>query len=176
MGGYPDTAVAAPRGVALADQGRAALWCVLSFTVSGGIVAGYLVWLHAKIAGNPRKGFCTFSDTISCDKVLASVYAETGGVPLGVIGFGGFALLFALAAWQLAGGSRSPRQLPAILALVAGVGLLFELVMTWVEFFVIEAVCPYCLTALGFIIATFVASLVAWQAARRTSPEETRHA
>jgi uncharacterized membrane protein len=50
---------------------------------------------------------------------------------------------------------------------VAGLGLLFELVMTWVEFFVIEAVCPYCLTALGLIGATFGASVVAWRLSSR---------
>jgi uncharacterized membrane protein len=51
------------------------------FTLGGDAVAGYLVRLHAKIAGNPQKGFCTFTDTISCDKVLASPYAEIAGIP-----------------------------------------------------------------------------------------------
>jgi uncharacterized membrane protein len=66
--------------------------------------------------------------------------------------------------------------LPAALALVAGFGLLFELFMTWVEFFVIRAVCPYCLTALAFIAGTFVAATVAWRAAARTEHKEGWHA
>ncbi len=155
---------------------RIALWMVLLFTLGGGAVAGYLVWLHAKIAGNPRKGLCTFTDTISCDKVLASPYAEIAGIPLGVIGFVGFALLFGLAAWRLFGRQCSPRALPAILTLTAGFGLAFEVVMTWVEFFVIEAVCPYCLTALACITASFVAAVVAWRGSRILSSVEARHA
>ena len=155
---------------------RIALWMVLLFTLGGGAVAGYLVWLHAKIAGNPRKGLCTFTGTISCDKVLASPYAEIAGIPLGVIGFVGFALLFGLAAWRLFGRHRSPRSLPAILTLTAGFGLAFEVVMTWVELFVIEAVCPYCLTALAFITASFIAAVCAWRLGRILPSMEVHHA
>jgi uncharacterized membrane protein len=155
---------------------RWALRLVLVFTLAGAGVAGYLLTLHAAIAGNPNRGFCTFTETLSCDKVLASAYAEIAGIPLGAIGFVGFVFLFVLASWRLVGGGRGPRWLPVCLVLTAGFGLSFELVMTWIELFVIEAVCPYCLTALGFITATFIASLVAWQAARRIATEEIRHA
>jgi len=130
-------------------------------------VAAYLVTLHAAIAGNPKRGLCTFTDTISCDKVLASPYAEIAGIPVALIGFGGFALLFGLTAWRLLSDEGSPRWLPVVLVIAAGVGLTFELGMTWVEFFVIEAVCPYCLMALGLITATFTAALVAWRASLR---------
>jgi uncharacterized membrane protein len=153
---------------------RWALRLTLIFTLAGGIVAAYLVMLHAAIAGNPKRGLCTFTDTISCDKVLASPYAEVGGIPVALIGLGGFALLFSLAAWRLLSGERRPRWLPVILVITAGAGLAFELAMTWVEFFVIEAVCPYCLIALGLITATFTAALVAWRASLR-GPVGGRH-
>jgi uncharacterized membrane protein len=138
-------------------------------------VAGYLVVLHARIAGNPKRGLCTFTDTLSCDKVLASPYAEVAGVPVALIGLAGFALLFALAAWRLVLGERSPRWLPFLLFLVAGFGLAFELGMTWVEFFVIEAVCPYCLAALGLLAAIFGSSLVAWRKTRLSYQREERN-
>jgi uncharacterized membrane protein len=86
-----------------------------------------------------------------------------------LIGLLGFGLLFGLAAWRLSWRDRSPRRLSALLALVAGLGLLFELGMTWVELFVIRALCPYCLAAFGLIIATFVAGLIAWRAGRRAA-------
>jgi uncharacterized membrane protein len=176
MGETPTQILPPSRGKDLLGEERWALRLLLLFTGAGAAVAAYLLKLHAAIAGNPDRGVCTFTETISCDKVLASSYAEMAGIPLGLIGFAGFALLFALAAWRLRLGQHGPRWLPAVLALTAGCGLAFELVMTWVEFFVIEAVCPYCLTALGFIAATFIASLVAWQAARRSATEEIRHA
>lgn len=149
---------------------------VLMFTLAGAIIAAYLVRLHAAIDGNPKRGLCTFNDTISCDKVLASPYAEIAGVPVAAIGLLGFALLFVLAAWRLLAGEGSPRWLPAGLVLTAGIGLAFELGMTWVEFFIIRAVCPYCLTAFGLIAGTFVASVVTWRASRTNTRREGRHA
>jgi uncharacterized membrane protein len=161
-------------GNVVTPTGRWALRLALLFTLGGGIVAAYLLALHAAIAGNPNGGLCTFTDTISCDKVLASPYAEVGGIPVALIGLGGFALLFILAAWRLLSGEGSPRWLPVVLVSTAAVGLAFELGMTWVELFVIEAVCPYCLMALGLITATFTAALVAWRASLR-EPRGGRH-
>jgi len=154
---------------------RWAVMCALLCSLAGMAVAGYLMVLHIRIAGNPKRGLCTFTETVSCDKVLASPYAEIAGVPVALMGLVGFALLFALAACRLVLGERSPRQLPFLLFLVAGFGLAFELGMTWVEFFVIEAVCPYCLTALGLIAATFGSSLVAWRKARLSYQREERN-
>jgi uncharacterized membrane protein len=155
---------------------RWAVGAALVLSLGGAGVAGYLVYLHERIAGNPKRGLCTFTDTISCDVVLASPYAAFGPIPVALIGLLGFVVLAGLAAWRLWGGARSPRWLPAALALVAGFGLLFELVMTWVELFVIRAVCPYCLTALALIAGTFVAATVAWRTAGRTKNQEGWHA
>jgi uncharacterized membrane protein len=155
---------------------RRALRFVLLFTLGGGIVAAYLLALHAAIAGNPNGGLCTITDTVSCDKVLASPYAEIAGIPVALVGLGGFAFLFGLAAWRLLSGERSPRWLPLVLVITAGVGLTFELGMTWVEFLVIEAVCPYCLMAIGLITATFTAALVAWRASLRGRGGGRHHA
>jgi uncharacterized membrane protein len=162
--------------VAVRAKERCALWAALVLSLGGAGVAGYLVYLHERIAGNPKRGLCTFTDTISCDVVLASPYAAFGPIPVALIGLLGFVVLAGLAAWRLWGGARSPHWLSAALTLVAGFGLLFELVMTWVEFFVIRAVCPYCLTALGLIAGTFVAATLAWRAAVRTKNEEGLHA
>jgi uncharacterized membrane protein len=154
------------------DRERLATGFVLLSSLAGSLVAAYLLKLHAAIGGNPGRGLCTFNDTLSCDKVLASEYAEIAGVPVALIGLLGFSLLFGLAAWRLWRHDRSPRWLPAVLALVAGVGLLFELGMTWVEFFVIQALCPYCLAALGLIATSFVAAVHAWRASRGSAGME----
>jgi uncharacterized membrane protein len=171
-----DLSVLDASGTVVTSMERWALRLALLFTLGGGIVAAYLVTLHAAIAGNPKRGLCTFTDTISCDKVLASPYAEVAGIPVAWIGLLGFGVLFALAAWRLLAGERSPRWVPGLLACLAGAGLAFELGMTWVELFVIEAVCPYCVTALGLIAATFAAALVAWRASQGEARQEGRHA
>jgi uncharacterized membrane protein len=142
---------------------RTAFWLVLVLSGLGMGVAYYLFTLHTAIAGNPRRGLCTFTDTISCDAVLASPYAEIAGVPVALIGMAGFAGLFGLAAICLFMPQWGPCKLRAALVLVAAFGLCFELAMTGVEVFIIQAVCPYCLTALGLIAGTFLAALWAWR-------------
>jgi uncharacterized membrane protein len=146
-----------------ANSSRMALWLVALFSGMGVAVASYLVTLHAAIARNPRRGLCTFTDTISCDAVLASPYAEIAGVPVALIGVAGFAALCVLAAVCLFIPWWGPCRMRVTLLLVASVGLGFELVMTGVEIFIIQAVCPYCLTALGLIAGTFLAAYWAWR-------------
>lgn len=152
---------------------RRALSVALILSGSGIGVTAYLLSLHVAIAGNPRRGLCTFTDTVSCDKVLASPYAEIAGIPVALIGLVGFTALFGLAAacfWMPRWG---PCRMPTVLVLVAGLGLSFELGMTGVEVFVVQALCPYCLTALGLIAGIFLAALWAWRYARLapTRPE-----
>lgn len=144
-----------------------ALRAVLVCTAAGGVIAAYPLKLHAAIAGTATRGLCTSNDTLSCDKVLASAYAEIAGIPVALVGLLGFGLLFGLAAWRLRQGSGSPRWLPSALALAAGAGLLFELGMTWIEVFVIRALCPYCLTAFALLTASFVAAVLASRAGCR---------
>ena len=148
---------------------RTAFWMVLVLSGLGMGVAYYLFTLHTAIAGNPRRGLCTFTDTISCDAVLASPYAEIAGLPVALIGVAGFAGLFGLAAICLFMPQWGPCKLQAALVLVAAVGLCFELAMTGVEVFIIQAVCPYCLTALALIGGTFLAALWAWRCGRFAS-------
>jgi len=156
--GYTRTGSAKSRLLSLERWGT---WGLLLSSIGGVTVAAYLLSLHARIAGNPARGLCTFTDTLSCDKVLASPYAELGGVPVALIGLVGFGGLCLLAAWRLLGRNRSPEWLRAGMVAVAGVGLLFEVGMTGIEFFVIGAVCPYCLLAFGFITAAFVSAMMA---------------
>jgi uncharacterized membrane protein len=145
---------------------------VLLCSLAGTLVALYLLTLHFQISGNPSRGLCTFTDTLSCDKVLASEYAEMAGVPVALFGVVGFALLAVMAAARLWWGNRVPRGIPTVLVLVGGAGLAFELGMTWIEVFVIQALCPYCITALGLIAASFVAAGVAWREQRASAGME----
>jgi uncharacterized membrane protein len=107
---------------------------------------------------------------------LKSSYAKFGDILVALIGHLGFALLFGMALWRVIGQDRTPSWPPLALMLTAWFGLAFELVMTWVEFFVIETVCPYCLTALACITASCVAAVLAWRGSRTLSSVEVRHA
>lgn len=104
---------------------------------------GYLLLVH--LSGS-RAGACTYSEYFSCDTVNKSRYAKVFGIPVSLIGtlfFGGF-LGSALVLRR--GSSRFwPRAW-----LVAGSGwcLLYGLYLTYVELFVLHAVCPFCLVSL----------------------------
>jgi uncharacterized membrane protein len=135
-----------------------------------------LLDLHARIAGNPRRGLCTFTDTLSCDKVLASPYSEIGGIPVALIGLAGFGGLFLLGLWRLCWGARGPGWLSGATVMVAGIGLLFETGMTGIEFFVIGALCPYCLAAFGLITAAFVSAVMVQRGSAGTRFREDTHA
>ena len=45
---------------------RWTLRLALALSLGGAGVATYLVTFHAAIAGEPKRGVCTFTDTISC--------------------------------------------------------------------------------------------------------------
>jgi uncharacterized membrane protein len=142
----------------------------------GLVVAAYLLHLHVRIAGYPKRGLCTFTDTLSCDKVLASPYAEIGGVPVALIGLAGFGGLCLLGLWRLGRGVRGPDWLPGAMVVVAGVGLLFEMGMTGIELFVIGALCPYCLAAFCLIAAAFVSAVMVQRGSSGTRLREATHA
>jgi uncharacterized membrane protein len=179
MTGYPQDPGQAWANDAGGQRGFVERWGTWGLVASSGgglLVAGYLLHLHARIAGNPRRGLCTFTDLLSCDRVLASPYAEIGGVPVALIGLAGFGGLCLLGWWRLRWGARGPEWLPGATVLVAGVGLLFETGMTGIEFFVIGALCPYCLTAFGLIGAAFVSALMVWRGSSGVRLREAAHA
>jgi len=151
-------------------------WGLVASSSGGILVAGYLLHLHARIAGNPRRGLCTFTELLSCDRVLASPYAEIGGIPVALIGLAGFGGLCLLGLWRLGRGGRGPDWLPGATVVVAGLGLLFETGMTGIELFVIGALCPYCLTAFGLIAAAFVSAVMVRRGSSGTRLRKAAHA
>ena len=91
-----------------------------------------------------------------CDTVAASSYSEVLGIPVAVYGVG-FSLVLvglALAWWRLADGR-------ALLG-AYGLGLLGCLVvagLTYLELFVIHAICVYCIAYAVTVVAGFVVAV-----------------
>jgi uncharacterized membrane protein len=94
-----------------------------------------------------------------CEEVAQSQYARIGGVPVAV---GGVVLsltllILALAWWRT--------EAPALLAAHYGLslaGLLFEGYFTYLELFVIHAVCVWCATYGISLLARFLVALWVW--------------
>ncbi len=93
-----------------------------------------------------------------------SAYADVAGVPVALLGLGMYAGLAALYAMRRLGPWRSdpaaePRVLPTWCFALALSGVLFSVYLTYVELFVIDAICVWCVTSalLILLIATLAA-------------------
>jgi uncharacterized membrane protein len=108
------------------------------------ILSGYLSW---KELGHESVGFCAAGS--ACDIVLSSRWATLFGLPTALWGFLAYASLAVIAFvkrvdrhWQYAW-------------LVSFFGFLFSAYLTTVSITVLHAACPYCLTSLVLMTATF---------------------
>jgi uncharacterized membrane protein len=103
-----------------------------------------------------------------CDIVAASEYSEILGIPVAFIGLAGSLVLLGLAVtWWLRADRRA--LLGAYLALLAATG--FAAYLTFLELFVIEAICVWCAAyAVTIVIALVVAGLALWRSGRGPAP------
>lgn len=133
-------------------------WASLILAGLGALVSAYLTWV--KLAN--ATAFC--SNVGDCDAVNASVYSEVFGIPIALLGLGAYVAMGAL----LAAEDRAPilREWgPLAVFGLALTGTLYSAYLTYVELFVIYAVCPYCVASA--IIITGILALAVARLARR---------
>jgi uncharacterized membrane protein len=94
-----------------------------------------------------------------CQAVNNSRYAVVGGIPIAVLGAAGF--LFILILLYLdrptAGG---PEALRFALFGVTLAGTIYSIYLTYLEVFVLEAICPFCVLSAVMMVGLFVLSLI----------------
>ncbi|MCX6787340.1 MAG: vitamin K epoxide reductase family protein [Candidatus Kaiserbacteria bacterium] len=101
---------------------------------------------------------CTVDNLSDCNIVAASQYSRLFGIPLAEFGIAFFSIVFILAALELVLFNKLLRRL---LQGVSLIGIIASLYFTFVEIFVIHALCIYCLvsafiTFLIFLFASFI--------------------
>ncbi|MHB8791759.1 MAG: vitamin K epoxide reductase family protein [Thermoleophilia bacterium] len=106
----------------------------------------------------PQTSSCDVNETVSCTAINQSEYSVFMGVPVAGIGIAGYLLIAGLAIAMMAGFHR--RLAGWLLLAMAIPALAFSLWLTWVEVFVLEAVCPLCVLSLLVISAITVLSLL----------------
>lgn len=129
-------------------------YVLAALDLSGLAIAGYLsvVALRGDLpACGPLKG---------CEEVALSEYARIGGVPVAVFGVILSITLFLLAiAWI-----RSARiDLLAAHYALSLLGVVFEVYFTYLELFVIGAVCVWCASYGLSLVARFAVALFVWR-------------
>lgn len=145
MAGQP----AAPR---LADRLSPRL-LIPALAVVGILDSLYLSYV--KIAH--AKPFC--AGLGDCDTVNSSPYSVFLGVPIAYLGVLMYATLFVLSYW----GPRLPEPLatyaPLLVMAMAFGGVLYSAYLTYLELYVIEAICIYCVISAVVITLIFLSSL-----------------
>ena len=94
-----------------------------------------------------------------CEAVNNSRYAVIGGVPIAVLGAAGYLLILVLLYLDRppAGGPESVRF--AFFGLTLA-GTLYSIYLTYLELFVLDAICPFCALSAVVMVGLFVLSLV----------------
>lgn len=113
-------------------------------SVVGLLVSAYLTWIHIRGVAP----VCLVGSG-GCETVQASRYSEILGIPVATLGLAGYVGLLASALLK--------GEVGVLLGLFfALVGALFSVYLTWLELFVIYAICQYCVTSAILMAASLV--------------------
>ncbi len=133
------------------------LLLAIVFSVAGALVAAYLTYEWYVAFGS---SFCDINSYFSCRTVGGSVFGSFAGVPTATVGLGGFLILFVLAVLALRGRNRvGPWSIDAWILGFAGLGAAIGLGLTFIEIFVIEAVCILCATGFALDLGVLAVAL-----------------
>lgn len=141
---------------------RRLLQGVTLLAVMGLLISLYLTYVYT----GDRVALCLSGG--GCETVQHSLYARIIGIPIPTLGAGAYLLLLLL---SLLAGRASERRETWLLALfgVSLVGLLFSGYLTYLEAYVIQAWCTWCVISAVIQVVLFAAVLMAW---RQYSREE----
>jgi uncharacterized membrane protein len=119
---------------------------------AGLLISAYLTWVHfARVAPVCVGG------SGGCETVQSSRYAAILGVPVSALGLVGYAGLLLSAVLR--------GEVGVYLGfLIALVGTLFSAYLTYLEIFVIHAICQWCVASAAIMVAALIcAALAAWR-------------
>ncbi len=123
------------------------------FALLGALIALYLVVYDLGLSPLvcPIKG---------CEVVQASVYAKILGVPVAIFGVIGFVTLLAVSIWGLSSRLLLGIQVRRVLLGLSGLGLLAYLWFSYLELFVIHAICFWCVTSSLMMLGVFISAFM----------------
>lgn len=115
--------------------------------VAGLLVSAYLTWAHL-VGAEPVCGLGG-----GCRAVQASRYAAVMGIPVPMLGLAGYAGLLLAAILRGEAGAY-------LGLLVVLVGALFSAYLTYLEVFVIGAICQWCVASAAIMFGALVCALL----------------
>jgi len=129
------------------------LWLMRLLALVGLGVSGYLTWTHV----TNRAIACGGSQ--DCDIVQQSAYSAVLGIPVALLGMLAYVTLLALLFLR----GRPPEAWDAYIPLavfgISLIGVLYSAYLTYLEIYVIYAICRWCVSSAVIITAIFLLSL-----------------
>ena len=133
------------------------LYTILFLTLVGAVDAGYLLvqTVSGKAVVCPSVPIGRFNLN-QCNIVLATPYAKFMGLPTALYGLVAYLFFAILVLYEL-----TNRRLGAIklLMYLSGLGVLISAYFIYLQFFVINALCFYCLTSATVMTLIFILSV-----------------
>lgn len=96
----------------------------------------------------------------NCEVVNTSMYAELFGIPVSLLGACTYLAL--LVTGMLIRRHMYEELASLVQFFLAAIGVVFSVYLTYVELFILRAICPWCV--LSALLITLIASLSIWQA------------
>ena len=128
-------------------------WTSLIFAGLGALVAGYLTYIKLAHVEAICRGVG------DCEAVNSSIYSQISGIPIAALGLAAYLAILAVLTLE-------PRLSlvqdygPLAIFGLALTGTLYSAYLTYVELFVIHAVCPYCVASAVLITGLLILSVV----------------
>jgi uncharacterized membrane protein len=127
---------------------------MLVLAIAGLAVAGYLTFVEAQAVA------AVCGPVGDCNAVQTSSYSRLFGVaPVGLIGMVGYAAILVVWLWGRFGSGRLADYAPLALHGMTIFAVVFSLYLTFLEPFVIKAVCMWCLTSAVVITLIMLLSM-----------------
>ena len=123
----------------------------------GLFVATYLALYKAGVIGTLACG------SGACETVQLSKWATFGPLSVATWGVAYYALIFVMAFLATTDRWASSQRLSLTLVLLTGWGVVFSAWLTYLELFVIHAICRYCVVSACLALLQFVLVFVDWR-------------
>jgi len=122
-----------------------------------GLFVALYLWLHALGFGGAIK--CGASG--GCETVQTSQWAVFLGFPVAIYGVAGYLVVLVVALLALRPAALAERKWNVVLTGLATAGLLFTAYLTYLELFVIHAICRWCVGSAIVITLIWIVALTA---------------
>jgi uncharacterized membrane protein len=141
----------------------------IALSVLGVAIASYLTWVGLTAGAEP---FC--SGLGDCVAVQGSEYGDIAGIPIAAFGLAMYFGLAVLTVGRRVGPFRAFGLLPVWTFSLAFAGTLYSAYLTYIELFVLNAICVWCVVSAVVVTAIFVLSIPDFRAAGRARIEASR--